>query len=810
MGRATKTVGKPDKKRSTRGADAKSRSAPKAERGRGSSVANRESKVTRLTMELEEALQRQAATADILKVIAGSRTNIQPVLDAIVKAAVRFCGAEDAVIGLREDDEAVVGAHAGPIQHDVGRRVPLDRTSAAGRAILDGRTMLVPDLLAPEAAELTMGQKLAREFGFRAVVAVPMMSEREAIGTLFLRKTQPGAFTPQQIDLLQTFAAQAVIAVENVRLFSEVKAKTVDLARSVDELTATGDVLKIISRSSVDLETVLDRLVETVARLCRADQAAMFRRRDKMYQLVTVRGFSEEAQEFVRAHPFAHDRRTVTGRAVSERRAIHIPDVAQDPEYRYEGAKLIGYRTVLGIPLLREDALVGVFFVARTRVDPFTAKEIELATSFSDQAVIAIENARLFDELRERQAELRVTFDNMGDGVAMFGADTRLVAWNRNFQTILDLPNELVAQRPTYVDYVRILAERGEFGTDDIEGELNRRLQDTDRELRLERTRPDGRVIEVRRNTVPGGGFVLIYADITERKRAEQAIRAARDAAETALRELQAAQASLVHAQKMAALGQLTAGIAHEIKNPLNFVNNFAGLSVELLEELKEAAAEALGTLDAGKRAEILETIRMLTGNLERIAEHGRRADGIVRGMLQHSRGSSGDWQATDLNTLVEESLNLAYHGARAQDQDFKVTLELDLDRNLAPIEVVSQDVSRVLLNLISNGFYAVTKRALKGDGAFRPLVKIATREFGEGIEIRVRDNGVGIPLEYCEKLFQPFFTTKPTGEGTGLGLSISYEIVTQQHGGTITVDSEVGDFTEFTVRLPRRRHGVA
>jgi len=195
----------------------------------------------------------------------------------------------------------------------------------------------------------------------------------------------------------------------------------------------------------------------------------------------------------------------------------------------------------------------------------------------------------------------------------------------------------------------------------------------------------------------------------------------------------------------------------------------------------------------------------MLTGNLEKIAEHGRRADGIVRGMLQHSRGSSGDWQATDLNALVEESLNLAYHGARAQDQDFKVSLELDLDRNLAPIDVVPQDVSRVLLNLISNGFYAVTKRGREHDNAFRPLLKIATREFGEGIEIRVRDNGVGVPPEDREKLFQPFFTTKPTGEGTGLGLSISYEIITQQHGGTITVDSEVGDFTEFTVRLPRR-----
>src|SRR5215813_8783491 len=192
----------------------------------------------------------------------------------------------------------------------------------------------------------------------------------------------------------------------------------------------------------------------------------------------------------------------------------------------------------------------------------------------------------------------------------------------------------------------------------------------------------------------------------------------------------------------MAALGQLTAGIAHEIKNPLNFVNNFAGLSVELLEELKEATGEAIGTLDAGKRTEILETIRMLTGNLEKIAEHGRRADGIVRGMLQHSRGSSGNWQETDLNALVEESLNLAYHGARAQDKDFKVTWELDLDRNIAPIKVVSQDVSRVLLNLISNGFYAITKRGREGDGTFRPALKVATGECGEGIEIRIRDNG--------------------------------------------------------------------
>ena len=286
---------------------------------------------------------------------------------------------------------------------------------------------------------------------------------------------------------------------------------------------------------------------------------------------------------------------------------------------------------------------------------------------------------------------------------------------------------------------------------------------------------------------MPDGGFVLIYSDITERKRSEAEIRAARDAAEAAYRDLKAAQASLIQAEKMASLGQLTAGIAHEIKNPLNFVNNFAGLSVELLDELKETAAPAIAALGEDKRAEIDETIEMLTGNLEKIAEHGRRADGIVKSMLEHSRGGTGERREVDLNDLIEEALNLAYHGARAQDQSFNITLERDFDRDIAPIELVPQDITRVFLNLFGNGFYAATKRQREArDPNFKPTLKVTTRDLGDAVEIRVRDNGTGIPPEIRDKLFQPFFTTKPTGEGTGLGLSISYDIVTQQHGGTI------------------------
>jgi signal transduction histidine kinase len=401
----------------------------------------------------------------------------------------------------------------------------------------------------------------------------------------------------------------------------------------------------------------------------------------------------------------------------------------------------------------------------------------------------------------------------MGDGVAMFDETPRLVAWNRKFQDILDLPDGVLAERLTFAEYIRYLAKRGEYGSGaDSEEQVRRLVEQVGQYRTYERTRPNGRVIEIRHNPVPDGGFVLIYADITERKRNEAEIRAARDAAEeasktieAAYRDLKAAQANLIQAEKMASLGQLTAGIAHEIKNPLNFVNNFAELSVDLLGELKNAITPVEATLTPDQRGEVDDVVTTLTSNLEKITEHGKRADGIVRAMLEHSRGSSAERRMADLNALIDEALKLAYHGARAQDQSFYISLERDFCESITPIQVNPQDMTRVFLNLIGNGFYATTKRARdSADAGFVPTLKVSTRDTGDAVEIRVWDNGTGIPADIRDKLFQPFFTTKPTGEGTGLGLSITYDIVTQQHGGSLIVDNKLGEYSEFTIRLPR------
>jgi signal transduction histidine kinase len=275
------------------------------------------------------------------------------------------------------------------------------------------------------------------------------------------------------------------------------------------------------------------------------------------------------------------------------------------------------------------------------------------------------------------------------------------------------------------------------------------------------------------------------------------------------LKELRTAQDRLIQTEKLASLGQLTAGIAHEIKNPLNFVNNFSAISVELIDELREALAGA--KLDSKLQTQVGEIADMLQGNLNKVVQHGKRADSIVKNMLLHSRQGSGEHRPVDINAVVEESLNLAYHGARAEKQGFNITLKRSFDPAAGEADLFPQEITRVLLNLISNGFYAAIKRKAEANGGdYEPTLAATTKNLGDSVEIRIRDNGTGIPPEVKEKMFTPFFTTKPVGEGTGLGLSLSYDIIVKQHAGSIEVDTQPGEFTEFRIVLPRGAATIA
>jgi GAF domain-containing protein/HAMP domain-containing protein len=373
------------------------------------SYANLEQKVEDRTRELTESLEQQTATAEILRVISRSPTDLQPVLDAIAESAARICNASQADIFRVEGDMLRLAASRGPIPSLVVglEGLPVSRGSVTGRAVVDRRTVHVLDLAAESDAEYPEGKAAQRRFGHRTTLATPLLREGVAVGAILIRRGEVQAFTEKQVKLLETFADQAVIAIENVRLFKELESRNAQLSESLEQQTATGEVLKVISRSAFDLQPVLETLVENATRLCGADKGFIFRQDGDVYRLAVAHGATPEFAEFIRSHPVRPGRETLVGRTALERRTVHIPDVLEDSEYRWaESQQRGGFRTMLGVPMLRGSSPIGVIAIWREEVQPFTDKQIELITTFADQAVIAIENVRLFQEIESRNAEL--------------------------------------------------------------------------------------------------------------------------------------------------------------------------------------------------------------------------------------------------------------------------------------------------------------------------------------------------------------------------------------------------------------------
>lgn len=799
-----------------------------------------------LRAELAIARDRQSASAEILRTIAASPSDARPVFAAVASSAKRLLGGFSAtVLQFIGDELHLVAFTPTSPEADAGLKASFPRKITdfpTFTLVREGETIQFPDSEAADVPELN--RELARLRGFRSVLFMPLMNRGAPVGMISVTRAVTGAFAPDLVQLLQTFADQAVIAIENARLFNETR-------EALERQTATADILKVMAASPSDVQPVFEAIATNANRLIGGFSTAVLRYIDGAAHLAAFTPTDPAGDRVLQASfpvPFAQ---FPPYQLVANGAAAQLPDTELEPAAR-DIARARGYRSMLFAPLMSEGEAIGIIIATRRATGHFAEHHVRLLQTFADQAVIAIKNVSLFNATREaleRQtatadilkviaaspSDVTPVFQAISDSAkALIGAHsstvTRVVDGMLHlaaFTTDNEAGNaDLLSSFPTPLSSPGIhsrVATSGEFAfRSDMQNEPD--LTEAMKELARTRGYRSILVVPMLRDGVAIGTIAVTrrepghfpdkainllktFADqaviAVENTRLFNEVRDRTSELAKSLDDLRAAQDRLIQTEKLASLGQLTAGIAHEIKNPLNFVNNFASLSAELTEELNEALAPV--PLPENVRSEVDELTGLLQDNLGKVVQHGRRADSIVKNMLLHSREGGGEHGLSDINALVEESLNLAYHGARAEKPGFHVTLKRELDPAAGHAEVFPQEITRVLLNLISNGFHAVTRRKADGAAGYEPTLTAATHDRGDDVEITIRDNGTGIADDVKEKMFNPFFTTKPAGEGTGLGLSMTHDIVVKQHGGTIDVATELGAFTEFTIRLPRK-----
>ncbi len=717
-----------------------------------------------------------------------------------------------------------------------GKKIdPKPRTYNKIRQVLmDTKQQLVVNKNAVEYVNNLIGEQYFKENDIeipKSFLFTPLMIDNEVRGYISLKHyVESTVFGEEHIQLLNTIAGSISVTLQNERLIHIEQ-------RKAEEQKALLDTMSDLSRK-LELNQLLSAVLERAVFILKVfgGELAIYHEEMRELEIVASHNLGMNSGGVHLKHGEG-----AMGKVAATKQSLVIPDY-QTWDGRSDKYTKTTVHSVIVVPLLVGEQLVGVLAVVH--LDPknsFTKEDLNLLNLFAPLAATAIENVRLFEAERNRADEQKALLETMQDLSGKLDLTTLLQSVVQRSVDLLKVTGgelaiynsdtkelEIVASYNLGMESLGLKLQLGEgaMGTAAMNNEtliipdyqtwaskstkyaqtkvhcvmvvplmIKDQLVGTLCSVHLDKSRQfdqkDLRLLNL---------FAPLAATAIENARLFDKTNRLLEEAEFRTAELRNTQNQLIQQEKLASLGELTAGIAHEIQNPLNFVNNFSEVNIELIDELK-TEVRSLATLEMTEQ--LIDDIK---ANSEKINHHGKRADTIVKGMLQHSRSSSGKKEPTDINALCEEYVRICYHGIRAKDKSFNATIKTDFDESIGNINIIPQDIGRVVLNLLTNAFYVVNEkkplRQAQGDISYEPTVSITTKKLGDKVEIKVSDNGNGIPQKVLDKIFQPFFTTKPTGQGTGLGLSLSYDIV-KAHSGELKVETKENEGTTFIIQLP-------